>query len=145
MKNITGIILLHFSIATLARDSTISCNVKEEFDKKIYDVKVEFVISDLGQPNAQLKTHPQVNNEDGYSPILVKIKGKTEQSSNMENLNAQGGDLRVGNDRIRLFGDGDGYTFVDLVLFKNSGYKKGYVSVSGSGDKFYQKLNCMVK
>lgn len=120
--------------------STITCSITEEKKK----VKVEFLIQDLGSKKAELIKHPKLS-EDDYGAILVTPKEINNRFSVMNTLNDQGGDLRVGEDRIRLFGDGDGYTFVDLVLFKDTGYQKGYVRVSGSGDQMYQKINCQVK
>ena len=126
-----------------ANVSTVTCIVKEELEGKNVDVKVEFLVQDLGSSKAELLVHPKADEDMGA--ILVTPDEVNGRYVNMGNLNGQGGDLRVSEDRIRLFGDGDGYTFVDLVLFKNSGYKKGYVRVYGSGDQMYQNLNCSVK
>jgi hypothetical protein len=140
MKKIT--LILSFLLATSAMASnvsTITCNVKDGNT----DVKVEFLIQDLGSKNAELISHPSLS-EDDYGAILISPAEVDGHFSLPTTLNDQGGDLRVGKDRIRLFGDGDGYTFVDLVLFKDSGYTKGYVRVSGYADQSYQNITCSV-
>ncbi len=119
--------------------NTITCMIKEDFEGKVLDVKVEFLVKNLGSKKAELLQHPKADEDMGA--ILVT----PNEYTNMTHLNGQGGDLRVSEERIRLFGDGDGYTFVDLVLYKDSGYQKGYVRVSGSGDQMYQNITCSVK
>lgn len=143
MKLFIVIALLSVSTFSYAGVSTITCKISEEFNGKPVDVKVEFLVSNLGTAKAKLMNHPKADNDMGA--IFITPEQVNGMYANMVNLNGQGGDLRVSQDRIRLFGDGDGYTFVDLVLFKNSGYQNGYVRVYGSGDQMYQDLNCSVK
>jgi hypothetical protein len=136
--------LLSLTSASLfASTSTITCNVKEELEGKLVDIKIEFLVENLGSDMPVLLQHPKASEDMG--PILVTPDMVGERWSDMTHLNAQGGDLRSAPDRIRLFGDGDGYTFVDLVLFKAAKYQKGYLRVSGSGDQSYQKISCTVK
>lgn len=129
-----------FSLSAFAapKVSTITCLVKED---KV-DVKVEFLVSNLGSSKAQLQQHPKA--QDDLGAILVTPEMIGDHYSDLTHLNGQGGDLRVSADKIRLFGDGDGYTFVDLVLYKNTDYQKGYVRVYGSGNQWYQKISCTV-
>lgn len=143
MKILMTLSLLTVSSFASANISTITCKVSEEFGAKRDDVKVEFLIANLGSLKAKLVQHPKAEEEMGA--ILVTPREINGIYPNMLNLNGQGGDLRVSRDKIMLFGDGDGYTFVDLVLFKDSGFQKGYVRVYGSGDQMYQTLNCTVK
>lgn len=141
MKKLT--LILSFLIASSAMASnvsTITCKVKDEG----VDLKVEFLVQDLGTKNAELLKHPSLT-EDDYGAILITPNEINDRMNSMDPLNEQGGDLRVGKDRIRLFGDSAGYTFVDLVLFKDSGYEKGYVRVYGYADQSYQKISCSVK
>ncbi|MFA6237632.1 MAG: hypothetical protein WC635_09930 [Bacteriovorax sp.] len=136
----TALLVTSFSLfAKDAKISTITCMVKEPINKtKTQNIKVEFLVKNLGSSKAELVEHPRASD---YGAILVL----PDEGTNMNNLNGQGGDLRIEGDTIRLFGDGDGYTFVDLVLTKKSNYEKGFVRVSGSGDKFYTKISCTVK
>ena len=129
-----------FSLSAFAapKVSTITCLVKED---KV-DVKVEFLVSNLGSSKGQLQQHPKA--QDDLGAILVTPEMIGDHYSDLTHLNGQGGDLRVSADKIRLFGDGDGYTFVDLVLYKNTDYQKGYVRVYGSGNQWYQKISCTV-
>jgi len=142
-KTLFTFMICSISLNIFAKNSEISCRIIEEFNGKEKKINVEFILSNLGQKNAKLLKHPKVDSDEGLIYVFPKeIEGRF---SNLVNLNGQGGDLRVSDDRIRLFGDGDGYTFVDLVLFKNQNYEKGYVRVYGSGDQMYQKINCRVR
>ncbi len=143
MNRIIFFVLIFFSLQGFAKDSLIKCSITEEFKNKEKNITVEFIVANLGQKNAELLQHPKAESDEGL--ILVSPKEFAGKYSNMTHLNGQGGDLRVSEDRIRLFGDGDGYTFDDLVLFKNQNYEKGYVRVYGSGDQMYQKINCTVE
>lgn len=134
--------LMSASLMAQSQVSTITCNVNEILENKTIPVKVEFLVANLGSNNAELVQHPQA--EDEMDAVLVSPRTTGEQWTSMTNLNAQGGDLRVSDDKIVLYGDGAGYTFVDFVLFKNTNYKKGYVRVYGSGVQLYQKVNCSV-
>jgi hypothetical protein len=131
------------SVSLFASTSTITCNVTDTLEGKPAAIKIEFMVENLESDMPFLVQHPGVSEDMGA--ILVTPEQVGERWSNMTNLNAQGGDLRSAPDRIRLFGDGDGYTFVDLVLFKAAKYQKGYLRVSGSGDQSYQKISCTVK
>lgn len=140
----TAFIFLLTSFSAFAGNvTTITCPVKESFQKTTKEITVEFRVKNLGNKNANLLQHPKANQDMGM--ILVSPEMVEDLYSQMTHLNGQGGDLRVQEDRIRLFGDGDGYTFVDLVLFKNTEYQKGYVRVYGSGVQMYQKINCTLK
>lgn len=138
---LSALLIANFSaFAKEAKVSTITCQIKEAVEgEKPVNVKVEFLVKNLGSKKAELVQHPKA--EEDFGAILIV----PNEGNNLVNLNGQGGDLRVSEDRIRLFGDGDGYTFVDLVLFKNTNYETGYVRVYGSGDQFYSKINCSVK
>lgn len=144
MKLIIVGMLSLMSASLLASTSTITCLVNEVLDNKPTVIKVEFLVERLGSDMPQLVQHPLTSAED-MEAVLVSPKMVGDRWATMTNLNAQGGDLRSAPDRIRLFGDGDGYTFVDLVLFKAAKYQKGYVRISGSGDQSYQKIDCTVK
>lgn len=143
IKTFMTFIIFTMTLNVFAKSSVINCSVFEDFNGKDKKINVEFSVSNLGKKNTELLKHPKAELSEGLIYISPKeIGGKF---SNLVNLNGQGGDLRVSEDRIRLFGDGDGYTFVDLVLFKNHNYEKGYVRVYGSGDQMYQKINCRVR
>lgn len=135
--------LMSASLFAEANVSTITCNVTDMLENKPATIKIEFMVQDLDSDQPILIQHPEASEDMG--PILVTPQMVGKRLSNMTNLNAQGGDLRSAPDRIRLFGDGDGYTFVDLVLFKAAKYQKGYLRVSGSGDQSYEKISCTVK
>ena len=67
----------------------------------------------------------------------------------MTNLNGQGGDLRIEDDSIRLWGDGDGYEFTDLVIWDADqegpdyeGYVRDYGPTYGDTEHFKQFIKC---
>ncbi len=49
-----------------------------------------------------------------------------------------------GNEIMVLTGDCDGFTYFTLQLYKNSGYKNGFLTDSGSERKGYWKVSCEV-
>jgi hypothetical protein len=131
--------ILSLSIQALASVTSITCPVIE----KGKTVTVSFKINNL----MQIRVKPELVNAGQYEeegPVQVEPLITNGKYSALSALNDQGGDLRVGQDKLILFGDGAGYTFVDLVLFRNSGFKKGYVRVYGSGDRWYRVINCEV-
>jgi hypothetical protein len=112
------------------------CTVKENGQ----NVKVRFGIKNLATPSRASLLN--LGSEDNGPIFVYPQRLKNKYLATMNTLNDQGGALDVFADRLRLFGDGDGYTYVDLVLYKNSGFTRGYVRVYGSGDKWYQKIAC---
>ena len=115
------------------------CQVKE----KGQTVKVSFGVHDLRTPNkAQLE---DIKGSEKFTPIVVSPKSLRDGAdSELNTLNDQGGDLRVGKTKLTLFGDGDGETSVFLVLYKSSDYTKGFVRVEHSDKKgdWYQNIHC---
>jgi hypothetical protein len=78
--------------------------------------------------------------EESYSPIKVQPEEGRVPSLN-ENLAWD-----TANDRLTLHGDSDGFYLVDLVLFADSGYQKGYLRISHSEDgDAYSLVSCKVK
>lgn len=55
--------------------------------------------------------------------------------------------ISMQNGAVRLWGDGDGFETVEVMIYRNSGFKAGYVKVhdggEGNGDG-YSKLSCTV-
>jgi hypothetical protein len=75
-----------------------------------------------------------------YNPVGVEPEGRV--SSLNENLS-----VSTGTRQLRISGDSDGFYLLDLVLYKNSGYTKGYLRISGSdgdGGNAYSKVGCTV-
>lgn len=121
-------------------------------------VTVKFAIKNLDTLNdkGELIPYPDIkkedfeNQEDG--PILVRPKliGKPHPFyTMMSNLNSQGGDLRFEGRNIRLFGDGDGYQFTDLVIWdvdeetnRLEGYVRDYGQTYAGNETFKQFIKC---
>jgi hypothetical protein len=75
-----------------------------------------------------------------YAPIEV-----TPPDHRLASLN-ENWEVTSGKRTLRVSGDSDGVFLLDLVLYKNSGYTKGYVSINHAdgGDNAYAKVSCTV-
>lgn len=83
------------------------------------NVHVRFAVRDLDlgfTPKGTLISYPGLNEEDG-AIFVTSAKVRKDEVLIMSNLNGQGGDLRLEGSNLRLFGDGDGYQFTDLVIW----------------------------
>lgn len=130
---------LSFSAAAFSATTSFNCEL-EKYPKEVFTFKMK----DLGKKTMTFLT---ADPNEAYSDVFT-TKSKNDMIERMvSTLNAQGGDLRVGEDRIRFFGDGDGIDFVDLVLFKDSGYKIGFARLNFNfgEDKDYSKVTCKIK
>jgi hypothetical protein len=131
------------------------CKVKEpaEKGKKTIDVTVRFAVKGLNlfEGKGELLQYPGSSEDAGMiyvSPDEVG-KGKKAYVTIMSNLNGQGGDLRIEGSQIRLWGDGDGYQFTDLVIWNADsdddvleGYVHDYGSAYGKEETFKQFIKC---
>jgi hypothetical protein len=125
-----------FSVSLPAAD-LFTCKVKENGQT----VTVKFGVNTLSDAKKIRLVDVGAGEDEG--PVLVSPKWlKNKYMPSVSILNDQGGDVRLHPDYLKLFGDGDGYTYVDLVLYKNSGYTTGYLRVYGSGVKSYQTIAC---
>lgn len=136
MKAIFGIVSLFFAASSIAAVTTLNCEL-EKYPKQIVTFKME----NLGKKNMTF-----LSNEETGEVFTTKSKNETI-SRLVDTLNGQGGDLRIGNDRISFFGDSAGIDFAYFDLYKASGYTKGFVRIdfNFSHDKDYSKLNCKLK
>ena len=76
---------------------------------------------------------------DDYEPVKVTPKERHVASLN-ENMT-----YSSNAERLRISGDSDGFYASELVLYKDSDYKKGFVRISGEpGDEAYAKVSCTV-
>lgn len=150
-----------FATLALAKPKTtyFSCVVNEppraKNGKKIA-VTVKFAIEGLDtfKGKGELAQYPDSNEDEG--PILVTPQTNGKSDTLMMNLNAQGGDLRIESPNIRLFGDGAGYQFTDLVVWdvedeSNAGELEGYVrdygpaySAGTNPETFKQFIKCRI-
>ena len=127
------------SFSVMAKVSTFTCKL-EKFPR----ASITFKMENLGKPGMTFLN--QVPDDD-YSPVFT-TKSRNETIVRLvSTLNGQGGDLRIGNDRIRFFGDDSGIEFAYFDLFKNSGYKNGFVRMEFDfgTDKQYSKVRCSIK
>ena len=145
--------------ATKAKNTItyFSCKVMESVGEgkkaKQVEVTVKFAVKnlDMYKPKGELVQYPGLNEEDGYISITPAEIAKDKPAA-MGNLNAQGGDLRVDDHNIQLWGDGDGYLFTDLTIWDVDdsedgdvldGYVREYGSAYNKGDeKFKQFIKC---
>ena len=156
MKKYFGVLslLAMFVTSVCAEGDTItyfSCKVKEPVKsksnsktkkpaKRTRTVTVKFAIENLDvyQDQGSLMQYPGSTEEDEeYGTILVR-----PLESIMSNLNGQGGDLRFEGRNIKLWGDGDGYQFTDLVIWdadEESEVVEGYVRDYGPAYAEYDR------
>ncbi len=140
MKSIFALSVLLSSFAAFsATVTTFTCELE-----KIPGQKVSFRIENLGKSNMSVLSLDQ---NDDYSGIFsTKSKHVTIQNL-VDTINGQGGDMRVGSDRISFFGDNAGVDFAYFDLFKSSGYTQGFVRMEFNfgEEKSYSKVNCTKK
>jgi hypothetical protein len=139
--------------------SYFSCKIKETVKiakktKKV-NVTVKFAVAGLDVRNeeGELLTYPGADEDYGsvyVKPMIVRID-KKERYTLMSNLNGQGGDLQFEGGNIKLWGDGDGYQFTELVVWDVDGEVKesyeGYVRDYGytykeNEETFKQFIKC---
>jgi len=80
-----------------------------------------------------------VQDEDDYSVVSV-----SPSNSKLAALDENGG-ARISNGKLIMEGDSDGFFLVELVLYRNSGFSKGYVSLTDTGEGIgdqYSKISC---
>lgn len=142
------------AFATPAPITYFSCKVKEPVGKKKIVVTVRFAIQglDIGHDKGELIPYPGVNVDEVGMISVTPEEIKDYGYPMMTNLNGQGGDLRLEGNNIRLFGDGDGYQFTELVIWDADeednqtgnleGYVRDYGSTYGAAPQFKQFIKC---
>lgn len=106
---------------TFTKKSVISCTIKVK--NSVNTLKIG--IANLGTRNAKLINLAK-NEEEG--PIL---QGKNNKE--IKSMNDQGGAMGISTEgNLELAGDGDGCTYVTVVLYKNAGFTRGWASEKGS-------------
>lgn len=121
--------LAFISVAANATNYTFDCKATE----KNKTVSIKFLVKNL-YSKATLETYP---GEDDYEPVKVRPK-----SSLLNDINENGG-FSVNKDRLLLHGDADGFYMLEIVLYRNSGFTKGYARVKGD-ENLYSKVSCTV-
>jgi hypothetical protein len=136
------------SSSPTANDDTNELNARK---LQVFDCKTETQIDGAIQ-NMQFSIKNITNNRaieifdkngqepEDYNPVSVQPEGRI--GSLNENLS-----VSTGTRQLRISGDSDGFYLLDLVLYKNSEYKKGYLRIShdmGDGGNAYAKVNCTV-
>lgn len=106
--------------AALPRKARIECAIRVNGSLNT----MAFGVRGLGTTGAGLLP---LNSDPQKGPIE-----QGEANREIYALNDQGGDLRVADDRLVLVGDSDGFSYVKIVLFRDSGYTRGWASESGS-------------
>lgn len=134
MKFFASILVMAFALPAFAGVTSFECELAT-----IPGETFTFQISDLGTKDADFV---HADPDDEYSKVIYTTSKNRDIESMIGSLEGQGGDLRTGNDRITMIGDAAGIDFVDLVLFKKSGYKSGYVRWDFAGEKGYSKVSC---
>ncbi len=116
------LIVSNLNATTFPKKALLECKIVVT-PKSVNVLKIG--VENLGTPKASLINLATNENE---GPILFSKKNKEVGSQ----MNDQGGDIRVNEKTIEFHGDGDGCTYIRLVLFKDTGYTRGWASESGS-------------
>lgn len=144
---------VELGVATSNENITyFSCTIEEPTDRGTnLLVKVKFAVINLDSFNedTRLVPYPGVEPEEGLIYVSPTVHKKSGDYTMMSNLNSQGGDLRVEGSSLRLFGDGDGYQFTDLVVWDIisdkddlEGYVRDYGPAYGGAESFKQFITC---
>lgn len=158
MKFVISLLITLSSSWAIANTIYFSCAVKEPIgNRKKIDVTVKFAIQNFDpfERKGDLIEYPGLNEDSddytGMISVTPKEYPNKKHYAMMTNLNGQGGDLRITENRdIHLFGDGDGYQFTDLVLWDDNdedtaftqGYVRDYGPSWGSEPGFKQFISC---
>jgi len=133
-------VLLSMSVAHAAKITTFTCTLK-----KIPGQTFTFKIEGL---NSNGMTSVAIDADDEYAGMFATKSKNEDLIAIVETLNGQGiADPEVKADRISFFGDQAGIDFVYFDLFKNSGYKKGFIRTEFNfGEaKDYSEVTCRLK
>ena len=115
-------LLLFTLLGTLAQADklvTFSCKTNGPLDVKD-PVKIDFTVQVTSKGDFLYA---------GNSDDTFKV---TPKDSQMGELN-ENGKITQDKDRLGFFGDGDGFVFVYLTLFKNTNYRSGFARVVDGG------------
>lgn len=124
--------------ARIATWDTLQCQTTREIMGDIHEFSLEV---------RALRDSAHVDlawDEDDYDVMPMTAEPNLLLTGMIENYDIQSDDTA-----FRLHGDSDGIQYTDLVLYKNSGYTKGYVRVTDGGGYFekpsyYSTVNCTV-
>ena len=156
-----------FVLATLLASSLVACsgasddaaapaatddtNELNKAKLQVFDCKTDRNVDDAIQTmrfsvkNIADNKKVEVLDKDGRvadddMPIHVLPEGRVTALN--ENIG-----VSSGTRTLRISGDSDGFFLLTLVLFKDSGYTKGYIRIYGSeddGPHQYSKVSCTV-
>lgn len=130
------IVVLFLCTSAFAEVTEVTCELR-----KIPGQKFSFRMQNLGQQGMKfLNSDPS----DGYSDVFQTRSRNVTVKTLVSCLNGQGGDLRIGDDRIVFFGDSAGVDLAYLNLFKSSDFKAGYVRTEFDfgNDQDYSEVSC---
>jgi hypothetical protein len=114
------------------------CTTETKIDGEIQHMT--FSVQDIGKKSKMNVLDPNGQENGDYMPIKV-VPEEGRVSSLNENL-----EWYIADDRVTIHGDSDGFYLLDLVLFKDSGYQKGYLRISHAeeSDNAYSLVTCKV-
>ncbi len=114
------------------------CSTEREIDGAIQHMT--FSIKNIANNRTVEVRDKNGQNPEESNPVGVTPEGRV--SSLNENIS-----VASGSRLLRISGDSDGFFLLDLVLYKNSGYTKGYLSIHHAdedGGNAYSKVSCAV-
>lgn len=118
--------------------TVFDCKSETKVDDKLQ--RIQFSVRNIAdRKTLEILTPAGKEDEEGSGPIKT-TDGRVAALN--ENLGAS-----TGTRLLRISGDSDGFFLIELGLYKNSGYKNGYVRIYGSeddGPHQYSKVSCTV-
>lgn len=119
---------------------TLECVTIDSFEKSAVHFKFKLAFLDDPENFSVISASRSSNTTTG--PVQVTPKNSFSAAIN-ENLSGS-----VNKKSVRLFGDSDGVYTVELVLYRDSGLKNGWVKISHTSDgekDSYSRLTCSVE
>jgi hypothetical protein len=123
-----------FSLSAMAADNVTKflCTTTQVIEGK-EPTQIQFMVENLDQEKASYFTE-----DPNEEPVKMIPEDSTLDLNDNWNFEQKA-------DRIHMTSDGDGCQWTDFVLFKNTGYKRGYVSVKDTGcgaNPAYSTVTC---
>lgn len=164
-----GALVLLMASPSYAVDAKVfDCKVMEEYKGKEVEVHVKFALS-FGEKHVNYE-YIDAESAENFSPVVWEPHSLAADREIWPSVATLNDNFSVGyrsvmkqvvdkktkkkkwvvdrkkEPNIELSGDGDGVVLVDLVLYTDSNYRKGYFKTRPSGEKStYQEITCSWK
>jgi hypothetical protein len=114
------------------KSMVFDCRSEIDIDDAIASIK--FSVQDMG-PHMHINPPTKVDESDD-SPVKATGDRVAELNDNLT--------FGLKGNNFTINGDSDGFYAVKLRLYKDSGFKRGYLRISGDESPQYSKIECEV-